>query len=94
MGTEIAIKPLRGDDIDCEAKASDIKLGDLIVGGVTVQAILTQCGTLPLFVDLFLPLTNAASANQSVSRPRRRTTRTIPRRTLGRDGPDAVRPQR
>lgn len=62
--TGIAINPVLGDLIDREAKANDIKLGEVIVGGVSVQALSTQAGVLPLIPEPFLPATTSASSNQ------------------------------
>jgi hypothetical protein len=55
------INPLLGDYIDREAKASDIKLGEEIVAGVTVQALSTQVGKLPLIPEPFVPSSTGSS---------------------------------
>jgi hypothetical protein len=62
--TGIAVNPVLGDYIDREAKANDIKLGELIVGGVTVQSLATQAGILPLIPDPFLPKVGPGGSNQ------------------------------
>ena len=59
--TCIVVNPILGDYIDREAKASDIKLGEMIVGGVTVHSLATQAGILPIITDPFLPRTNNTS---------------------------------
>jgi hypothetical protein len=53
--TGIYLSPLLGDLIDREAKASNIKLGETVVAGVTVPAIETQAGRLPLIPDPYMP---------------------------------------
>lgn len=55
--TAFYINPLLGDMIDREAKAMSIDLGKVVVAGVTVRALETQAGTLPLISDPFLPAT-------------------------------------
>lgn len=55
--TAIYINPILGDFIDREAKAGSIKLSEVVVGGVTVNAIETQAGRLPLITDAYLPAT-------------------------------------
>lgn len=59
--TCIAVNPVLGDYIDREAKAADIKLGEMIVGGVKVESLATQAGILPLIPDPFLPAATGAS---------------------------------
>jgi hypothetical protein len=59
--TAIYVNPLLGDFIDREAKASSIKLSEMIVAGVTVNAIETQAGRLPLITDPYLPATTDTS---------------------------------
>lgn len=55
MPTAIYVNPILGDLIDREAKAAKIELGTTnIAAGVTVNAINTQAGTLPLIPDPFL----------------------------------------
>ena len=54
--TAIWVNPILGDLIDREAKAASIKLSEVIVAGVTVNAIQTQAGLLPIISsDPFLP---------------------------------------
>jgi hypothetical protein len=53
--TAIYINPILGDFIDREAKAMAIKMSEMVVGGVTVTAIETQAGRLPLIPDPYLP---------------------------------------
>lgn len=55
--TAIYINPILGDYIDREAKAGAIKLTEVVVGGVTVSALETQAGRLPLITEAFLPAT-------------------------------------
>jgi hypothetical protein len=55
--TAIYINPILGDFIDREAKAMAIKMSEMVVGGVTVTAIETQAGRLPLIPDPYLPAT-------------------------------------
>ena len=54
--TAIYLNPLLADYIDQEAKASRITLDSVeVVAGVTVAAISTQIGKLPLIADPFIP---------------------------------------
>lgn len=54
--TAIWVNPIVGDLIDREAKAASIKLSEVVVAGVTVNAIQTQAGLLPVIsTDPFLP---------------------------------------
>jgi hypothetical protein len=54
--TAIWVNPIVGDLIDREAKAASIKLSEVVVAGVTVNAIQTQAGLLPIISnDPFLP---------------------------------------
>lgn len=53
--TAIYLNGILGDYIDREAKAGKIELKEAVVAGVTVNAIATQAGTLPLIVDPFIP---------------------------------------
>lgn len=55
--TAIYLNPVLGDFIDREAKAGAIKLSEVVVAGVTVSAIETQAGRLPLIPDPYLPAT-------------------------------------
>lgn len=59
--TAIYINPILGDFIDREAKAMAMKMSEMVVGGVTVTAIETQAGRLPLIPDPFLPATTDTS---------------------------------
>lgn len=59
--TAIYINPVLGDFIDREAKAMAMKLSEVVVGGVTVTAIETQAGRLPLIPDPYLPATTDTS---------------------------------
>lgn len=58
--TAIVINPILGDYIDREAKATDIKLGEVIIAGVKVSSIATQCGILPLIPEPWLPAATGA----------------------------------
>ncbi|WP_024516835.1 hypothetical protein [Bradyrhizobium sp. Tv2a-2] len=63
--TAIYIDPILGDYLDREAKASQLTFDKIeVVGGVKVNAIQTQIGTLPLIVDPFL---GAAKTAQTVA---------------------------
>jgi hypothetical protein len=62
--TGIAIHPILGDYIDREAKATQVSLESVMVGGVQVKALATQAGILPLIPDPFLPANTASSPNQ------------------------------
>jgi hypothetical protein len=55
--TAIYVNPILGDLIDREAKASAIKLSEVVIAGVTVEAIETQAGRLPLIPEAYLPAT-------------------------------------
>ena len=60
--TAIYLNPLLADLIDQEAKASRITLDEVdVVAGVTVAAISTQVGKLPLIGDPFMPSATAAA---------------------------------
>ena len=60
--TAVWVNPIVGDFIDREAKAGSIKLSEVIVAGVTVNAIQTQAGVLPIIsTDPFLPSTTGSS---------------------------------
>ncbi|KVV22313.1 hypothetical protein WK80_22245 [Burkholderia multivorans] len=59
----IYLNPLLADYIDQEAKASRITLDEVeVVAGVTVAAISTQVGKLPLVGDPYMPTTPASTA--------------------------------
>lgn len=61
--TACYLNPLLGDYIDQEAKASHIELGEeKITAGVTVAAIQTQAGKLPLIPDPYMPTCPASTA--------------------------------
>lgn len=54
--TAFVINPLLGDLIDREAKASKIELNSVeVVAGVTVKALSTQAGVLPLIPEAYVP---------------------------------------
>jgi hypothetical protein len=59
--TGIYVNPILGDFIDREAKAGSIKLSEVVVAGVTVSAIETQAGRLPLIPEAYLPATTDTS---------------------------------
>ncbi len=66
--TAIYLNPLLADFIDQEAKAARISLDSVeVVAGVTVSAISTQVGKLPLIGDPFVPTTAAATAQYGFS---------------------------
>jgi hypothetical protein len=66
--TAIYLNPLLGDYIDQEAKASRITLDEVeVVAGVTVSAISTQVGKLPLVGDPYMPTCPASTAQYSFS---------------------------
>lgn len=59
----IYLNPLLADLIDQEAKASRITLDSMeVVAGVSVSAISTQVGKLPLIGDQYIPTTAASTA--------------------------------
>ncbi len=61
--TAIYLNPLLADLVDQEAKASRITLDSVeVVAGVSVAAISTQVGKLPLVGDPFMPTTPASTA--------------------------------
>jgi len=61
--TAIYVNPLLGDYIDQEAKASRITLDSVeVVAGVSVAAISTQVGKLPLVGDPYMPTCPASTA--------------------------------
>ena len=53
--TAIYLNPVLADFIDREAKAQSIKLDEVMVAGVQVEAIRTQAGRLPLIPDVYIP---------------------------------------
>jgi len=59
--TAIYVNPILGDYIDREAKASSLKMSEVVVGGVTVTALETQAGRLPLITEAYLPATTDTS---------------------------------
>ncbi|MGO9390776.1 hypothetical protein, partial [Rhodoblastus sp.] len=61
--TAIYLNPVLGDYIDREAKAAQITFDKLtLTAGVTVSALQTQAGVLPLIPDPFMPTTAAATS--------------------------------
>jgi hypothetical protein len=67
--TGIYVNPVLSDLIDREAKASKIDLGTVIVAGVSVKAISTVMGDLPLITDAWLTPGAAATAIYGFSAP-------------------------
>lgn len=66
--TAIYVNPLLADYIDQEAKAGRITLDSVeVVAGVTVAAISTQVGKLPIIGDQFMPTCPAATAQYGFS---------------------------
>lgn len=66
--TAIALNPLLADYIDQEAKASRITLDSVeVAAGVTVAAISTQVGKLPLIGDPYMPTCPASTAQYGFS---------------------------
>ncbi|MDE2101959.1 MAG: hypothetical protein KGL39_32230 [Patescibacteria group bacterium] len=66
--TAIILNPLLADYIDQEAKASRITLDSVeVVAGVTVAAISTQVGKLPLIGDPYMPTCPASTAQYGFS---------------------------
>jgi hypothetical protein len=66
--TAIYLNPLLGDYIDQEAKASRITLDSVeVVAGVTVAAISTQVGKLPIVGDPYMPTCPASTAQYGFS---------------------------
>jgi hypothetical protein len=66
--TAIYVNPLLGDYIDQEAKASRITLDSVeVVAGVSVAAISTQVGKLPLVGDPYMPTCPASTAQYGFS---------------------------
>jgi hypothetical protein len=64
----VYLNPLLADYIDQEAKASRITLDSVeVVAGVTVAAISTQVGKLPLIGDPFMPTCPASTAQYGFS---------------------------
>ena len=64
----IVLNPLLADYIDQEAKASRITLDSVeVVAGVTVAAISTQVGKLPLIGDPYMPICPAATSQYGFS---------------------------
>ena len=64
--TGIMLSPLLGDLIDKEAKAASIKLTEMVVAGVTVTALNTQAGTLPLIPEPYIPTDTGAKYGFSI----------------------------
>lgn len=64
----VYLNPLLGDYIDQEAKATRITLDSVeVVAGVTVSAISTQVGKLPLIGDPYMPTCPASTAQYGFS---------------------------
>lgn len=60
--TAIYLNPVLNDAIDKEAKAAHITLNQAVVGaGVTVNALNSQAGTLPLIGEPYIPFTTDTS---------------------------------
>lgn len=60
--TAIYVNPVLGDYIDREARAGQITLTEVeVTSGVTVKALATQAGNLPLIGDQFLPAATGAA---------------------------------
>lgn len=59
--TAIYVNPELGDYIDREAKAAKIELKEAIVAGVTVDALATQAGTIPIISESFIPTSSGAA---------------------------------
>lgn len=53
--TALVMNGILADLIDQEAKAGKIELKEAVVAGVTVNAIATQAGNLPIIADPFMP---------------------------------------
>ncbi|GGH14753.1 hypothetical protein GCM10007036_14280 [Alsobacter metallidurans] len=68
--TAIYLNPILADYIDREAKAGNVTIGSLEVqAGVTVPAIQTQAGLLPLITEPFMPTLAANTAGFGFSAP-------------------------
>jgi hypothetical protein len=67
--TAIYLNPILADLIDREAKASKIDLGTVVVAGVSVKAISTVVGDLPLISEPWLAPGAAATALYGFSAP-------------------------
>lgn len=66
--TACYMNPLLADYLDQEAKAARITLDSVeVVAGVTVSAISTQVGKLPIIGDPFMPTTPASTAQYGFS---------------------------
>lgn len=59
--TAIYLNPVLGHYLDTEAKANNITLTTAVVAGVTVKAIETQAGPLPLIADPYLSSATSAA---------------------------------
>ena len=59
--TAIIVNPILGDYIDREAKAAKIELKEAVIAGVTVNALATQAGNLPLIPDVYLTTATGAA---------------------------------
>lgn len=61
--TAIVLNGLLGDLIDREAKATHVELSEMeVVAGITVNAIATQAGKIPLIPSVYVPTSAAATA--------------------------------
>lgn len=58
--TALVMNGILADLIDQEAKAAKVELKEAVVAGVTVTAIATQAGNLPIIADPFMPTDTAA----------------------------------
>jgi len=59
--TAIILNPILANYIDTEAKAAKIELKESIIAGVTVQALATTAGILPLISDPYMPIAAGAA---------------------------------
>lgn len=67
--TAIYLNPVLGHYLDTEAKAASVTLGTSVVAGITVRALETQAGPLPLIADVYLPSSTAAAYGFSAPQP-------------------------
>jgi len=65
--TAIEVNPILGNYIDQEAKAMSIDLDKVVVGGVTVKALATQAGILPIIPEAFIPTDSSGNYNFTIS---------------------------
>lgn len=60
--TAIVVNPILGDYLDREAKAQKLDIATLeLVGGVTVKALQTQAGLIPLIPEAWIPTDTGAA---------------------------------